>query len=101
MPETIVHKPNSPLPYLCTDPCRCFHAQVCNWPNTESTITRPCSVDTIVELAHLVEALFSLCRGDHWVAIESSLESGCALSHESPQDGCNGTCVKLEASKPT
>jgi len=50
------------------------------------------------------EALFSLCRGDHWpraMTIESGLESGCGLSHESVQDGCNGTCVKLEASKPT
>jgi len=32
--------------------------------------------------------------------IESALESGCGLSHKSTQDGCNGTCVRLEASKP-
>ena len=47
------------------------------------------------------EALFLLCKGDHWsraMTIESSLESG--LSHESAQDGCSGTCVKLEASNP-
>jgi len=31
--------------------------------------------------------------------IESSLESGCDLSHNSAQDGCNGTCEMLEASK--
>jgi len=35
------------------------------------------------------------------MTIESLLESGCGLSHESIQDGFNGTCVKLEASKPT
>ena len=48
------------------------------------------------------EALFSTCRGDHWpraVTIESSLESRCASSHKSVQDGYNGTCVELEASK--
>ena len=33
--------------------------------------------------------------------LESSLKSGCGLSHESAQDSCNGTYVKLEASKPT
>jgi len=42
--------------------------------------------------------LFSQSVGSpHWqraVTIESSLESGCSLSHESAQDGCNGTCVK-------
>ena len=32
------------------------------------------------------------------VTIESSLESGHGLSHESSQDGYNGTCVKLKAS---
>ena len=50
------------------------------------------------------EAIFSLCRGDHWpraVTIASSLDSGCGLSLECVHDGCNGTCVKLEASKPT
>ena len=50
------------------------------------------------------EVIFLLCRGDHWpraVTIASSLGSGCDLSHECAQDGCNGTCVKLEASKPT
>ena len=50
------------------------------------------------------EALFSVCSGDHWrraVTIESSLVSGCGLSHESAQDDCNGTCVKSQASKPT
>ena len=50
------------------------------------------------------EAIFSLCRGGHWpraVTIASSLDSGCGLSLECVQDGCNGTCVKLEASKPT
>jgi len=35
------------------------------------------------------------------VTIESLLESGCDLCHESAQDGYNGTCVNLEASKPT
>ena len=43
------------------------------------------------------EAIFSLCRGDHWpraVTIASSLDSGCGLSLECIQDGCNGTCVK-------
>ena len=35
---------------------------------------------------------------DKSVTIESSLESGCGLSHESAQDGCNGTYVKIEAS---
>ena len=35
------------------------------------------------------------------MTIESSLESGRGLCHESVHDGCNGTCVKLEASKPT
>ena len=47
------------------------------------------------------EALFSVCRSNHWptaVTIESSLESGHGLSPESSQDGCTGTCVKLEAS---
>jgi len=34
------------------------------------------------------------------MTIESSLESRCGLSHESTQDGCSGTCVKLEASSP-
>ena len=29
------------------------------------------------------------------------VESGCGLSHESAQDGCNDTCVKLGASNPT
>ena len=29
------------------------------------------------------------------------LESRCGLSHESAQDGCNGTCVKLGALKST
>ena len=50
------------------------------------------------------EAIFLLCGVDHWpkaVTIASSLESGHGLGHESAQDGCNGTCVKLEASKPT
>ena len=50
------------------------------------------------------EAIFVLCGVDHWpkaVTIASSLESGHGLGHESAQDGCNGTCVKLEASKPT
>ena len=51
------------------------------------------------------EALFLLyTRGNHWpraMTIESSLESGCDLSHKSAQDDCNGTCVNLEASKPT
>ena len=28
-------------------------------------------------------------------------ESGCGLSHESAQNGRNGTCVELEASKAT
>jgi len=32
------------------------------------------------------------------MTIESSLESGCGLSRKSTQQGCNGTCVKLEAS---
>ena len=35
------------------------------------------------------------------MTIASSLDSGCGLSLECVQDGCNGTCVKLEASKPT
>ena len=50
------------------------------------------------------EAIFSLCRGDHWpraVTIASSLDSWCGLSLECVQNGCNGTCVKLEASKLT
>ena len=33
------------------------------------------------------------------MTIASSLESGHGLGHESTQDGCNGTCVKLEASE--
>ena len=33
------------------------------------------------------------------MTIVSSLDSGCDLSHECAQDGCNGTCVKFEASK--
>jgi len=33
------------------------------------------------------------------VTIKSWLESGHGLSHESAQDGWNGTCVKLEAIK--
>jgi len=32
--------------------------------------------------------------------IASSLHSGCGLHLECVQDGCIGTCVKLEASKP-
>ena len=35
------------------------------------------------------------------MTIASSLDSGCGLSLECGQDGCNGTCVKLGASKPT
>jgi len=31
---------------------------------------------------------------------EPWLESRRGLSHESAQEGCNGTCVKLEALKP-
>ena len=34
------------------------------------------------------------------MTIESWLESGRGLSHESAQEGYNGTCVKLEALKP-
>ena len=34
------------------------------------------------------------------MTIECVLESGHGLSPESAQDGCNGTSVKLEASKP-
>ena len=50
----------------------------------------------------LAVKLFShvLSRSNHWpraVTIESSLDSGCGLSHETAQDGCN---VKFEASKP-
>ena len=48
--------------------------------------------------------LFLLCKGNHRpraVTIESLLESGCDLCHESARDSCNCTCVKLEASKPT
>ena len=44
------------------------------------------------------EALFSLCRGNHWptaVTIERSLESGSDLSYKSAQDGCNGTFKNL------
>ena len=44
------------------------------------------------------EAIFSLCKGQPLTTTASSLDSGCGLSHESAQDGCNGTCVKLEAS---
>jgi len=33
------------------------------------------------------------------VTIDSLLESGHGLSHESAHDGCIGICVKLEASK--
>jgi len=33
--------------------------------------------------------------------LQSSLENRCGFSHKFAQDGCNGTCVKLEASKPT
>jgi len=50
------------------------------------------------------EAIFLLCRGDHWpraVTIASSLDSVCGLSHECAQDGSNANCVKLKASKPT
>ena len=42
--------------------------------------------------------LFSRSRGSHWtraVTIASLLDSGCVLSCECAQDGCNGTCVKL------
>ena len=41
------------------------------------------------------EAVFSVYRGDHWprtVTIESTLKSGCGLSHESAQDSYNSTC---------
>ena len=40
------------------------------------------------------KAIFLLCRDNHWpraVAITSLLDSGCGLSHECVQDGCNGT----------
>ena len=50
------------------------------------------------------EAIFLLGKGDHWpraLTIASSLDNGCGLSHEYTQDGCNGTCVNLEASKST
>jgi len=48
------------------------------------------------------KAPFSLW-GNHWhraMTIESSLESGCGLSHDCAQDGYNGTCVKIDASRP-
>jgi len=32
------------------------------------------------------------------MTIETLLESGCGLCRNSAQDGCNDTCVKLEAS---
>ena len=35
------------------------------------------------------------------MTIARLLESGCGLGHKYAQDGCNGTCVKLENSKPT
>jgi len=50
------------------------------------------------------EAILSPSRGDHWptaVTIASLLDSGCGLSQECAQDGCIGTCMKLEASVPT
>ena len=50
------------------------------------------------------EAIIPPRRGDHWpraMTIKSSLESGCGLSHTFAQDGSNGTCVKLQASKPS
>ena len=50
------------------------------------------------------EAIFSLGSGDHWpraVTIASLSDSWCGLSHKRAQDGCNDTCVMLEASKPT
>jgi len=43
-------------------------------------------------------------EGDHWprvITIASLLDNGCGLSLKRVQDGCNGTCEKLEASKPT
>ena len=36
------------------------------------------------------EAVFPVYRGDHWT-IESSLKSGCSLSHESEQESYNST----------
>ena len=35
------------------------------------------------------------------VTFASLLDSGCGLSHECRQDGCNGTCVNFKALKPT
>ena len=48
------------------------------------------------------EAIFLLYRGNRWpraVSVASSLDSECGLHHESAQEGCNGTCVKLEGRK--
>jgi len=46
--------------------------------------------------------------GDHWptaVTIASSLDSGCGLSHECAQDGCNGcngiSLCEVRSFKPT
>ena len=42
------------------------------------------------------EAIWLICKDDHWsraVTIASLLDSGCGVSHEYAQDGCNGTCT--------
>jgi len=53
-----------------------------------------------VEPPFVAVKLFSHSIGATIGAV-SSLDTGCGLSHKCAQDGCNGTCVKLEASKLT
>jgi len=47
------------------------------------------------------EAIFLLSRSNHWPRAVTIVDSGCGLSQECARGGCNGTCVKLEASKLT
>jgi len=59
-----------------------------------------CSGHIHVGPPFLAVSLFSLCRGDHWPRARttaSSLDSGCGLSHECAQDGCNATCRSFKA----
>ena len=59
-----------------------------------------CSGHIHVGPPFLAVSLFSLCSGDHWPRARttaSSLDSGCGLSHECAQDGCNVTCRSFKA----
>jgi len=82
------------------------HFQQCPWDLGSAPAERvgQGEIGRFQHWALVVRPIFLLCRGDHsprGMTIASWLDSGCGLSHECAQDGCNGTCVKLEASKPT